>query len=1036
MASPETQLVFLKDGEKYSEACVKLRADETPEGRADHDKNLRKDAYWRWEGDLKHAAGNPEALAWYAATATGNAPPLVKCMNYKETVVDGKVVAYGCSNHATTVEDILRLFSPWTNNPAGEEGPFNKKGHIGPPHNEKGANAVYDKGYVSLQKQEWIDFARARYNALKDAGAAPAKKRPPRAAAWETLNARCRVCDANVPARFMRWPIGAADDKFLDIKNAVWKGERLPKAGAGNVCAGFSTTTVDGVKIMHGCCNASIKSGAIFGNRVGFDIDDEGFKSCNVCGVVQTKTAINYAHAVGKFTDDSAQTVEEKHAASQVQNERLCNRDNFRVDIGLDGEKEKEVMNYRAATRKLFCAEHTTFMQGCVACFKCVECECPKLGVESTRKGFVRRLLPEWVKTLECQMGRAYDDELKALIAPTSRDDKSEFVVKLLDAVRVGAAWLAEEHPFLSADHPDGERNLNFLKSTCTTQLNEMMEAPASVCGMHRCKCKASNVEARRKMEAEQREMKPTAVIMNRAKERWRTCLDWFDLLWGAKHSPYLGPEDRGAYKDLLAALLKQPAHLHGVWERAEAGQRRNEREGYFDHKSNPFIWSVVIAMMIQYRKCVRLGEGEFATEVGSDSDASRLMGGRAVQYNDQDFAQGHMGFLSEAEQERWTLRSMCAYAEKHKDDITCKAEMTHSERPLIKMSAPEQAAYRQAMRSSYVRTDDEHTLVVRTPTFLQRDANETIYQWQERHKPALFEFYCTLKTMEKWWEDKDKISENHSFPSFQMPNCFMNMVYFNREAQKNGRGEIIKYLTFEDLDAPDKSVVLKGEAHSKMYALRGSAYEDRELALQHRERKDAQKADPSAFSNGYTKIEPTRERATKPILTKEEREERYVELYGKRPVRKATAAPSLDPLVREVEQERLDGLDAERKRKREEERSLDEQKLREETDEALRNAPAVTLGKRNGKTGKKRKADDEDTPKAIQGRVNARFEAWRKNQEAKRLEKQRLANGGAPKPSEVRRKEKEEQEAAQEAAKKARLKTIQEELAAKYAGW
>lgn len=127
------------------------------------------------------------------------------------------------------------------------------------------------------------------------------------------------MCEANVPARFMRWPIGAADDKFLDIKNAVWMGQRLPKTRPGNLCTGVSTTIVDGVKIMHGCCNAEVKSGALFGDRVGFDTDNEGFKSCNVCGT-----------------------------------QPLHNKDNFRVDIGLDGEGEKEVMNYPAATRKLF----------------------------------------------------------------------------------------------------------------------------------------------------------------------------------------------------------------------------------------------------------------------------------------------------------------------------------------------------------------------------------------------------------------------------------------------------------------------------------------------------------------------------------------------------------------------------------------------------------------------------------------------------------------------------------------------------------
>ena len=128
--------------------------------------------------------------------------------------------------------------------------------------------------------------------------------------AIKLLNNSCQTKgerDANVPARFMRWPIGAADDKFLDVKNAVWIGQRLPKVGAANQCTNVSITTVDGVKIMHGCCNAEVKSGALFGDRVGFDIDNEGFKSCNVCGVVQTKTAINYAHAVGKITVDSAQ---------------------------------------------------------------------------------------------------------------------------------------------------------------------------------------------------------------------------------------------------------------------------------------------------------------------------------------------------------------------------------------------------------------------------------------------------------------------------------------------------------------------------------------------------------------------------------------------------------------------------------------------------------------------------------------------------------------------------------------------------------
>ena len=124
---------------------------------------------------------------------------------------------------------------------------------------------MYDKGYASYQKQEWIDFAQERYGALKDAGTQPAKDRPPRAAAWE---AGCPLPGVRRQRpRAMRWPIGAADDKFLDIKNAAgWDGGCRRRGRA--TCAPAFHHDVDGVKIIHGCCNAEVKSGALFGDRV------------------------------------------------------------------------------------------------------------------------------------------------------------------------------------------------------------------------------------------------------------------------------------------------------------------------------------------------------------------------------------------------------------------------------------------------------------------------------------------------------------------------------------------------------------------------------------------------------------------------------------------------------------------------------------------------------------------------------------------------------------------------------------------------
>lgn len=1056
----------VKPGE-CDRVTVRLRADQTLSGRESKASNMTTDGIWEWEGALKFVENNRDGLAWHALSEKGRAIPFVKCMNYTEYTKNGKTYAYGCSNHASTTQDILHQFSPYV-----EEWPDGSAD--GPYHLEKIADANTEQhmsGHKTFPLNEWTQFAAERIQAqedkedaieaiaknpaLKDDPTTTAARDNPMAVPWEELPGACRICKATVPARFMRWPIGADDGKFEEMKNAVWdgsglgelargwEGQRMPSLGnETRRCINTTVTQVDGQTIVCGCANFAKGLGS-WDASIGFAKDDDGFVVCNVCGAQQAQ-AIDETHRVGRFyKKDEAQTVAEKDTATGAQDEDMKQVDDFRRDIGLDNANEEEIFSRKMATRKLCCAEHSTFTPGCEECWKLEECTCVKNTGKCTMQSAVDRLLPSWVQKLENQMFRTADDPLLALFSSKDRHTV-DTVVTLLEAIRVRAPWVASTHPFLATDHAQGDKNHRFLQG-CMDEIDE--DTKAHGFGMHHCKCNASNVAWRRAREEKQAEIKPKAMIIERAYQRWRTCLEWFDFVWGEKKSPYLCEGDRQDYKDLLLALLKQPTRLHDIWERAENGQRRNEREQYHDHKANPFIWSVVITMLVHFRKCARtkvIEDGSLV--IGSDSDPDRLMG-RQLRNDEDQFKTAHWAFLSAEEQQRWTLRSMCEYAEAHKDLFTRKAETRFAATSLLPLTPAERQQYRTNCRASFLKVDEEHTLVARTPPFLlepyaTQGPLETRHRWQERNKSWLFDFYCTIKTMGKLWRSKDKMSKNDLFVHFEIPAFLENLVFPCDRRQKNGRGDKITYYTFEDVDAEDVSVVVHGEAFEKARKIRGAEFDDAELRLQLRQRKDsfvaeaeASRGVPPAASLDLKRLGRSKPKKI-PITDMEKAEAAAAreELYGKQRERKAKAPRGVSREERAVYQEAADEKNAEKKRKRDEDKARNAKKLREEEDAMIRDAPApARKGKGKGKA-KAPSADDRSAPMEVQKRADARWDEFMKRREEKRLEALHRANSGGELPSEAKRRKKAEKEAAAAAALEERTKQLTEQLRAQYA--
>jgi hypothetical protein len=226
---------------------------------------------------------------------------------------------------------------------------------------------------------------------------------------------------------------------------------------------------------------------------------------------------------------------------------------------------------------------------------------------------------------------------------------------------------------------------------------------------------------------------------------------------------------------------------------------------------------------------------------------------------------------------------------------------------------------------------------------------------------------------------------------------------------------------------------------------MRGGEFDAAQLRLQLRQRKDFFESDAEA-SRG---VPPAASLDLKPLgrskpkkipITDEEKAEAAAareELYGKQRERKAKVPRGVSREERAVYKEAADEKNAEKKRKREEEKASNAKKLREEADAMIRDAPAPAgKGKGKGKgKAKAPKADDRNAPMEVQKRADARWEAFMKRREEKRLEALRLANGGEERPSEAKRRKKAEEEAAAAAAIEERTKQLTEQLRAQYSG-
>ena len=667
------------------------------------------------------------------ATAFWNAPeerdmPFLRCPHsFPSTRQPG--IEYGCAAHASTPVDAMLLFSP-VDDMRIEPAPLPH----GPPQQQLKMRQKIE--------EEWKGFW-AHFFGL------PEEKR-----VLDSHAGRCRTCLRRIPAHQMSWPLPVARQTDVFTSRGIWAGGRFDRPDDPvKPCVAVKELEYDGeTKFYGGCCNFHAKhSKFVQGEKVtkGFGQGTDCDVTCNLCGASQGQNGfVDEEHVQQSFVDDdddkvfdpAQQSEQVKHAA-----------ENFFHAIGIDPPLMDSV-----AKKPWKCSACPRYNHECEACWACHPCTCPgkdrrPLTVE---EAIVRLMNSLWSQYDDERQGASELKEIFRLYHDAHDKGKAiaDPVRKKTVLGRINRKVACAIRLVLEKYAPVVRKNLN---EDCVNEtpdeedirkLGDRVEKVmgASTFTFDDCACDAHREAFRVQQESDHAPRAEWAAAVRVARGRWEECMLWFHLLWGRKSSgeechegyepssPYLGDADAEMYREILSAALKDPL-LYYKYHQMRASDEVTR------HVGNAMQWSILIAMMVQFRKsAVRLQGTEKPRRSRNDPPstpvdmacADRQIGPKvdvAVWANAAAW-----GVLTEFEKERWTYEDMVQYAAANKllyyeERETDHAKATGGERQAAGLEADRDS--RRQMRAAQklidqymgYRNSERHTLVCWVPKFLQR---------------------------------------------------------------------------------------------------------------------------------------------------------------------------------------------------------------------------------------------------------------------------------------------------------------------------
>ena len=653
--------------------------------------------------------------------------PFLRCPHFFSSRTQPGI-EYGCAAHASTPTDAMLLFSP-VDDMALQPAPVPH----GPPHEQIKMRKAID--------EEWKGFWVWFFNL-------PEKKR-----VLDKHAGRCRTCLRRIPAHQMWWPLPTARQTDVFTSRGIWEGGRFDRPDdVVKPCVAVKELEYNlETKFYGGCCNFHAKhSKFVQGEKVtkGFAQGTDCDVTCNLCGASQGQNGfVDEEHVQQSFVDDDddnvfdpmQQSEQVKHAA-----------ENFFHAIGIDPPLMDSV-----AKKAWKCDACPRYNHECEACWKCHPCTCPgkdrrPLTVE---QAIVRIMDSLWTQYDDERKGagavkeifRTYHDAHEKGKAIVNTVRKKTVLGNINRNVACAIRLVLEKYAPVIRKNLDEDRVNETPDEEDIRTLGDRVwkVMRESIFTFHDCACNAHREAFRVQQEREHAPQAEWAAAVRVARGRWEECMLWFHLLWGRKSSgeechegyepssPYLEAPDAEMYREILSSALKDPLRYYKYHHmRASPEVTR--------HVGNSMQWSILIAMMVQFRKsAVRLQGTEKPRRSRKDPPptpvdmdcANRQIGPKVDVAVWADAAA--WGVLTEFEKERWTYEDMVQYAAANKKLYydareTDHAKATGGERQAGGLEddrdSRREMQATQKLVDHYMgyRNSERHTLVCWVPKFLQ----------------------------------------------------------------------------------------------------------------------------------------------------------------------------------------------------------------------------------------------------------------------------------------------------------------------------
>lgn len=752
--------------------------------------------------------------------------PLVVCKHSEPAYEDKKRVydyegvpmRVGCSAHASTAEDVFRVFAP-------------------PDVGDNMADfpRMEDKAGIAKARAEWQKYAdtRSEFQVAfeKAAEGSDARKDAKKALQrFDELPPTCRICRVKVDhiSKVSMEPflIPIVDASTQNgTPNAIFK-------GASKRCKGVlwcrNSVTHDAER--NACSSAREETcTGCYSFKVSAKkspLVSDGYKlTCNTCGVEQGNIINTDADAQQGYGNDQAQTAAERDAhKSRERTEE--HYDNLYAALDIDSNR---VLSAAERKQEHWCDEHQNqgFTPGCEACWRLFEhrCTCPKHDVSTMT--IVREKMDEFKNFIRNRGWMSTGVELLKLIAghdqerkrcwPIKKIDNIEKIANMLDSEKLAAKRekLRKETAVLQGDNLIEETAFEHFRTIveeCCKQRNfSWTKCNAS-------KCIASNPKLRAEAAERKKENEYFTAAVEQARGRWDECIDWFHFLWGREGSPYLSPADRVAYQEILHAALKDPEEYKRLCEIPARGSLHNP-----NWQANGFVWSIWIAMATQYQKCVVA-----PTQGSSDGEAVPLMGIEVATDSDA-FKYGRWGVTKESQSDRWTVAEMCKYACNNPHLYKDQQKRCTVEAVSTGNSAQQILVAKQVVRREGHRAAGLATLVAALPVFLNTEGTRESKFKLARDNPKERKRFLAQGARAPYKLDgairkhkfglnaldallRREVEGKKDFRKGGLPLCMMNMVV--EEPTTNAQGQTHNKPLWKDLsNAPGGFLKLEGEA-------------------------------------------------------------------------------------------------------------------------------------------------------------------------------------------------------------------------------